>query len=90
MINIIYTVLCIICLCLGFFVGYLINKPKKEEKKKKKKVVVKMMEPVERFKKHRENKKYEELATKEMEKYSTILDNINNYDGTSKNQREVK
>lgn len=66
--------------------GYKVNKPKEEEKK----VIVKRMKPVEKFKKHRENKKYEELVTKEMEKYSTILDNINNYDGTSKNQREVK
>ena len=89
MINIIYTVLCIICLCLGFFVGYLINKPKKEEKEKKK-VKVKYMKPVEKFKKDRENKKYENMVKEEMERYSTILDNINNYDGSSNNQREVK
>ena len=86
MINIVYTVLCIICLCLGFFVGYLINKPKKEEKK----VIVKKMKPVEKFKKHRENKEYENMVKEEMERYSTILDNINNYDGSSNNQREVK
>ena len=26
--EIIYTILCIACLCVGFFVGYRINKPK--------------------------------------------------------------
>lgn len=79
MIYIIYTVLSIICLCLGFFVGYRINKPKEEKPIK-----------IEQVKKKRENKEAEEELKKYIDKYTTLLDNINNYDGTSNNQREVK
>ena len=78
MIYIIYTVLCIACLCVGFFVGYKINKPKEEKPIK-----------IEQVKKRRENKEAEEFK-KYVDKYTTLLDNINNYDGTSNNQREVK
>lgn len=85
MINIIYTVLCIACLCIGFFAGYKINKPKEE-----KKVVIKKMKPIEKVKKKREDKELEEFTREQMEKYQSILDNINNYDGSGKNQKEIK
>jgi hypothetical protein len=79
MIYIIYTVLCIACLCVGFFVGYKINKPKEVKPIK-----------IEQVKKRRENKEAEEEFKKYVDKYTTLLDNINNYDGTSNKQREVK
>lgn len=78
--DIIYTVLCIACLCVGFFVGYKINKPKE----------VKLVEKPKAKAKKIENTAAEEEFKKSVEKWSTILDNINNYDGTSNNQREVK
>jgi hypothetical protein len=78
--DIIYTVLCIACLCVGFFVGYKINKPKEVKPVEKPKTKAKKIE----------NLAAEEEFKKSVEKWSTILDNINNYDGTSNNQREVK
>ena len=80
--EIVYTVLCIACLCVGFFVGYKINQPKPETKTfvKKKPDVKKMREIAE----------LDEETKRQMEKYETILDNINNYDGSSNNQRKVK
>ena len=79
--EIVYTVLCIASLCIGFFVGYNL-KPKQETKTfVKKKPDVKKM---------RELEELDEETKRQMEKYETILDNINNYDGSSNNQRKVK
>lgn len=77
--EILYSILCVACLCIGFFVGYRL--PKQTETKEIKKPTV--------IKKARENKELEEETKKYMEKYSTILDNINNYDGSANNQRKV-
>jgi hypothetical protein len=77
--EILYSILCVACLCIGFFVGYRL--PKQAEPKEIKKPSL--------IKKARENKELEEETKKYMEKYSTILDNINNYDGSGNNQRKV-
>ena len=78
--EIIYTILCIACLCVGFFVGYRINKPKPTS------IVARKVES----KKERiEKQKIDEEMKKQMEIYNTVLENINNYDGSSNNQRKV-
>lgn len=79
MISIIYTVISIACLIFGFYAGYKINKPKEQKPIK-----------IEQVKKKRENAEAEEEFKKYVDKYTTLLENINNYDGTSNNQREVK
>ena len=79
--EIVYTILCVACLCIGFFVGYNI-KPKQETK-----VLVKKKPSV---KETREQEELDEEIRRQMDKYETILDNINNYDGSSNNQRKVK
>ena len=76
---ILYSILCVACLCMGFFVGYKINKPKER-------VVVRPKPDVKRI---RENQELDEELKKKMEKWTTILDNINDYDGSGNNQRKV-
>lgn len=76
---ILYSILCVACLCIGFFVGYKINKPKER-------VIVRPKPDVKRT---RENQELDEELKKNMEKWSTVLDNINNYDGSGNNQRKV-
>jgi hypothetical protein len=76
--EILYSILCVACLCIGFFVGYRI--PRQAEPKVEKKPT---------FKKVKHDTELEEETKKYMEKYSTILDNINNYDGSGNNQRKV-
>ena len=76
---ILYSILCVACLCMGFFVGYKINKPKE-------KVFITPKPDVKRI---RENQELDEELKKNMEKWSTVLDNINNYDGSGNNQRKV-
>lgn len=76
---ILYSILCIACLCMGFFVGYKINKPKER-------VVVRPKPDVKRI---RENQEVDEEFKKRMEKWTRILDNINDYDGSGNNQRKV-
>lgn len=82
--EIAYSILCVACLCMGFIIGYSLNKPPVTQETKtfiKKKPDVKKM---------REQEELDEEMRKTMEKYETILDNINNYDGSSNNQRKVK
>ena len=82
MIYILYTILCVSCLCIGYFLGTL-----KDNKQPVKKIDV--ISPIEKVKKNRENKELEEENKRQLERYSTILDNINNYDGSGNNQRKV-
>lgn len=85
MINIIYTVLCILCLCVGFFVGYNISK---ESKKINNQVTIK--NPKEKIKNIVKTKKNDKKLEEQLEELNKIYDNIENYDGTSKNQKELK
>jgi hypothetical protein len=79
--EIVYTVLCVACLCIGFFVGYKIGKDKAGV------IAYPIKKPT--LKEKRERQEYEEEVQRVMEKYNTILDNINNYTGSSDNQRKV-
>lgn len=79
--EIVYTVLCVACLCIGFFVGYRIGKPKQEPKT--------FIAKKPSIKQKREHQEFEEEVRKQMDRYNTILDNINNYDGSTNNQRKV-
>lgn len=79
MINLIYTILCISCLCMGFFVGFKIGKGKEEE------IKLPSINPVEKIREIR-NKKEE---NKELDRLNQALENLDNYDGTGHNQKEV-
>lgn len=86
MITIVSMIISIAGTCIGFYLGYKLS-PKKEEDKK---TVYKKMKPIEKIKKTREMEELEEDIKKQMDTYSDILDNINNYDGTGNNQKEIK
>lgn len=88
MVGIIYTVLCIVSLIIGIVIGYKLKPSKVEEPLKK--VEVKKMTPIQKIKKNREDRELEEAVRKETQRYQDILDNINNYDGTGNNQKEIK
>ena len=78
MISILYAIVCMSSLCLGFYFGFKLGK--KEEIKT----------PIQAVKQKMEEKKEKEIYEEQMETFNTILHNINNYDGTSKNQKEIK
>lgn len=78
MISIIYAIVCMFSLCLGFYFGFKIAK--KEQIKT----------PIEVVKRKIEEKKEQEVYDEQIETFNNILHNINNYDGTSKNQKEIK
>ena len=82
MINLIYTTLCIISLCIGFFVGYKIGKGEKIE--------VSVPNPVKTVKEKIENKKQNDILNEKLEELNKIYYNIEHYDGTSNGQKEVK
>ncbi len=78
MISIIYAIVCMFSLCLGLYFGFKIAK--KEQIKT----------PIEMVKRKIEEKKEQEIYDEQIETFNNILHNINNYDGTSKNQKEIK
>lgn len=80
MISILYAILCVVCLCIGFFSGYNLNHEKKIEVKS----------PIEEIKKKYEEHKYTEQRKEEVQQFNDILENIENYDGTGNNQKELK
>lgn len=84
MLQLIYTILCIICLCMGFIYGYKIGRNEKIEKP-----IEKMKEIVTKFKEQKEEKRIAQEQTDEMKKFNNILQNIDRYDGTARNQKEV-
>lgn len=80
MISILYATLCVVCLCIGFFSGYNINHVKKIEIKS----------PIAEVKKKMETHKNEKEQEERMQQFNAILENIENYDGTGNNQKELK
>lgn len=80
MISLIYTVLCIACLCVGFFCGYRIEHQKP----------IHIQNPITTVKEKMETKKIEDANKERLEELNTILENIENYDGTSQGQKELK
>lgn len=78
MISILYAIVCMSSLCLGFYFGFKIARQEP------------INSPVEVVKKKIEEKKEQEIYDEQIETFNNILHNINNYDGTSKNQKEIK
>ncbi len=80
MINLIYTILSIVCLSAGFYFGFKIGKfsdfPKVPEEIK---------HPMRLVKKKKEENRQE----KEEEELSKALRNLDNYDGTSFSQEDI-
>jgi uncharacterized protein YneF (UPF0154 family) len=83
MINLIYTILCIICLCVGFFVGY-----KLQKKQTTKETAI--PNPIKTVKEKMQNKKEKEKINEQLEELNKIYQNIENYNGSSEGQEEVK
>lgn len=84
MINLIYTILCIVCLCMGFFVG---RKTASDNRTTNK---IAITNPAKTIKNKMEDKKYNEELQAQLEELNKIAENIDNYDGTSENQKELK
>lgn len=84
MINLIYTILCIACLCMGFFVGYRMPRESKSVNN------VPLTNPIKAVKKKIEDKKAQEEIQEQLEELNKIYQNIENYDGTENNQKELK
>lgn len=83
MINLIYTILCIICLCIGFFTGYKLQTETKREK-------ISIPNPIKIVKEKIQNKKENEKINEQLEEINKIYQNIENYNGSSEGQEEVK
>lgn len=83
MINLIYTILCIACLCIGFFAG-------QRTMKNNNTTDIKIENPIKKAKEKIEETKINKEIQEQLEEFNKILDNIENYDGTSKNQKELK
>lgn len=78
MINLIYTVLCIMCLVIGFFLGL-----KKEE-------TIKKIQPIKSIKEKIEEHQTDKEIQEQLEELNKIANNIEKYDGTAEGQEEVK
>lgn len=87
MISFIYTTLCILCLCVGFFVGYKLSK---ENNMIDKVSMQKIQNPIKTVKEKIENKKEQEAIQEQLDELNRIYENIENYDGSSKGQKELK
>ena len=83
MINLIYTILCIVCLCIGFFYGYRLTNKKSIEN-------ISVSNPIKKVKEKIEDKKEQEKINEQLEELNKIYENIENYDGTNKGQKELR
>ena len=84
MINLIYTILCIACLCIGFFVGYKITGSSKITNK------VSIPHPIKTVKEKMDNKREQDAIQEQLDELNRIYENIENYDGSNKGQKELK
>lgn len=71
------SILNIVCFFIGAKVGQKVNKGED--------IKLPNINPVKAIEEHRETKEYKE----EQERFNTMLDNINNYDGTGIGQKEI-
>ena len=78
MINLVYTILCIACLIIGFFLG-----SKKEEP-------INKINPIKTIKEKVETHQAEKEIQEQLEELNKIANNIEKYDGTAEGQEEVK
>lgn len=84
MVNLIYTILCIACLCVGFFVGYKTAEVNKIVSK------VSIPNPVKTVKEKIEDRKVQEQIQEQLEELNRICENIENYNGSNEGQKELK
>ncbi len=84
MINLIYTILCIACLCVGFFVGYKTANGNRTANK------VSIPNPIKTVKEKIEDKKEQQEIQEQLEELNKIYGNLENYDGSNKGQKELK
>jgi len=68
-------------LCISFFMGAKLGQKVSSNQE----IKLPTLNPVKIAKEYKEDKK----AKDELDKYNTVLSNIENYDGTSNNQKEV-
>ena len=68
-------------LCISFFMGAKLGQKVSTNQE----IKLPTLNPVKIVKEHKEDKK----AKDELDKYNTVLSNIENYDGTGNNQKEV-
>lgn len=76
--------LCIVCFFIGAKIGQATAKG--EEVKLPE---IPNLNPVEAYNKHKEEKAIKEAYEKEVKKIQTIMENVENYDGTGANQKDV-
>lgn len=81
MINLIYTILCIACLCIGFFCGLKMNTKPTEHK---------VVNPIKKIKQTIQEKKDDNELQEQLDELNRIYENIENYDGTSESQKELR
>ena len=68
-----------ICIVVGIKIGLALSKGERVE----------LPNPVKAYKEHKANMEAQKEAEKELDKISTIMQNIENYDGTGFHQEEV-
>lgn len=68
-----------VCIVVGIKIGLALSKGERVE----------LPNPVKAYKEHKANMEAQKEAEKELDKISTIMQNIENYDGTGFHQEEV-
>lgn len=81
--TLLYMIFSVLCLCIGFYFGYLTSDKKKLPEINPIKIADKVKTDVENIKKKQEK-------AKELNKLNQILGNVDTYDGTSKGQKPIK
>lgn len=72
-------ILNLMCMIIGIKIGLALSKGERVE----------LPNPVKAYKEHKANMEAQKEAEKELDKISTIMQNIENYDGTGFHQEEV-
>lgn len=83
MINLIYTIFAVLCLCTGFYFGWKLADKKELPELNPIKVAEKVQTDIQTAKKKKEQ-------TETFNKLNDIMQNINNFDGTGLNQKPIK
>jgi len=84
MLNLVNSIIPVLCLCIGFFVGY------KIQKKEKITLPEVIKHPHNYIKTKIIDNKNQKKAKEELDYLNSVLYNIENYDGTGKKQKTIK
>ena len=84
MLNLVNSLLPVLCLCIGFFCGFKINNNKSIE------IPEKIKHPHKYFKAKRKEEAEAKEIMEEIDYLNDVLYNIESYDGTGRGQRSVK